>query len=236
MISEATIAQLLKPGTIIPLGLIGMGFYYLIQKFGGQDEYEDVDVEDVTQDHLREELRNAESVDYELLMQVENGVNTRGNVVKYGEDAMPGSDAVSPVPDPEMEDEEPDEVDADEALVKLQVRPADTSKWMYWIKDKILNSTEASDYYILKTENVRMDQDRLVIKKGAHLDYHRGIFKDRSQAAANKANQVIRLGQDRQIVEGVYNYGRRVMHLDPDTTVKEELEKIRNQQENDDLL
>lgn len=236
MAAEELIAQALKPGVVIPVGIFALIFYVLYEKFSGKETYEDLNVEDVTREHLREELRNAEKVDRELLQQMATGVNTLGYVTRIGEDAMPAEQDVNAVIDPDKEDDDNEELPAEGGIYKLKVRPADSNKYVHWIKEALLRMNDASDYYIVKDDNLRFNGDKLIVKNQAFLDYDRGIFKDRSRESDNKANHIIRLGAQKQAVEGIYNFGRRVMHLDPETTKREVLEKIRSQEEEDEFF
>ena len=230
-IEQVIMAVLENEVLVLGLGALGLGFYYFYNSFADSETFESKEPDEVTQKWLKQELKHGQKTNKTLVEQNKSNLITRGKIKYEYADRVPG-ETISPVINPENTRKE--EYTAKEDIWLFKVIPKNESTVKYFVFDYLLDKDKVAKYYIIKDENIEIYDDEVKIKEGVNIDYNRGVFMDRTTEAKNKANQIIRMESQNELVKGHVNYAPKVNHLAP--THSMDLDKIKEQQTEDEEI
>ena len=225
-LEEIVLMILEQEALVLGIGLLGLGAYFLYKRFEDEDMFEGKDPDEVTRKWLKHELKNGQKVSKKLIEKNNGNLITRGKIQYEYYDKMP-DETISPVIDPESNNDE--EFEPSESIYLAKVLPENESLIKFVVYDVIMDKDEVSEYYILKEDNLEIYENEVIIREGVNLDYDRGVFNDRTTESKNKANQIIRMESQNELVRGHLNYAEKVNYLSP--THSMDIDKINESKE-----
>jgi len=195
---------------VLILGGLGFMAYLIYQHLQENEVYQDKEPDEVTRRYVKRKMKNAEKVSKTLLDDHGDRTIKKGKVMYEQPDTMP-EEVISPVIDPDADESE---LEPKVDVIMYKVRPENESLIKFILADVIFDKDLVSDYYCVRTDNLKEYDDEIVVKQGVNLDYDRGVYTDRTQSAKNMLNQIIRLESQTELVKGHMNFAGRVIYHD----------------------